>query len=111
MGTTRYDIQILQNASFSCTLRLFTDSLFTMPFDLSGYTVKSQAKETKTGTVRDLTISVEGSPVDGVITLFVPIEITAVISNGLYDVLIHKSDQVVRILQGRVVVDPGVTLR
>ncbi len=84
-------------------------------FDLTDYVPYAQMRRSYYTTQKiDISVSVVGDPKDGAIELFLPPSVTNGIRPGryVYDVEVHNPsdpDDVKRVLQGIITVDPQVT--
>lgn len=107
--TTRNDIVINQGATFSTSINLVDAA--NNPLSLAGYTAASQMKRWYTS-INSTTFTVAINATSGVIALSLPANVTANLVHGryVYDVdLVDSANVVTRIVEGMVVVNPGVT--
>lgn len=112
MKSLKYDLTILQGATFGLTVKLKQSN--GLPFDLTGYTGKGQIRETPDDPVSicDIDITFSNPRKNGQIELKIPADKTKEFNFGwgVYDVKLTSSqDEVIRILQGKVLVDKEVT--
>lgn len=111
MSAGYQDLYLEQGTTFSTNLTL--NDAYGNPYNLTGFRVASQAKRSYFSS--NVTINFASSIFDannGVITLGAAANATSNISTGtlVYDVLIQdSSNNVTRVLEGRVFIDPAVT--
>lgn len=115
MTAGKCDITIEMGATYNNTIT-YSDSDGTA-IDVSAYVPRMQVRNSieSTTTILDLNstngyITVSDGPA-GEITINVPASITAVLSpgNGVYDIEIDNSVEVIRLLQGNVYISKDVT--
>lgn len=112
MSASVYDIVIEQGSTFSLTVLLKKPNK--IPFDLTGYTGRSQIRKNHadTNVIAAFSVAVASPQKDGKVVMSLTDEQTAALAviSGVYDLELESpTGEVTRIVQGRVVVSPEVT--
>lgn len=107
-----YDLVIEQGATFSLTITLKKPNK--LPFDLTGYTGRSQIRKNYAATdvIASFSVAVPSPQKDGKVVMSLTDEQTAALAiiSGVYDLELESpTGEVTRVLQGKVVVSPEVT--
>ena len=112
MAASVYDIIIEQGATYTITVLLKKPNK--IPFNLTGYTGRSQIRKhyDDSNVIISFSVAIPSPQKDGKIVMSLTDEQTASlpIINGVYDLEIESSTgEVSRILQGKVTISPEVT--
>lgn len=113
MAASIYDLIIEQGTTFSLTIILKKPNK--IPFDLSGYTGRSQIRKNHAATdvMASFSVTVPSPQKDGKVVMSLTDEQTSSLpssSTGVYDLELESpTGEVTRILQGKVTVSPEVT--
>lgn len=104
-----YDIAIEQGATWSRVFT-YTEDDGTTPINLTGYTGRAQIRRSPMGRLlADFTVSINGAA--GEVTLSLTATQTAELyEDGVYDIELVNGATVIRLVQGKVTVNAGVTL-
>lgn len=110
MAAGTYDIQIDQGATFTKIINITSGGL---SYDLTGYVGRSQMRKkvSDTSPSGTFTVTLSGTPTDGVLTMSMSAALTTVLvpGNYIYDLELEKSGNVMRLLEGAAVVKAEVT--
>jgi hypothetical protein len=110
MATPTKNLYINQGATFSTNVQ-YTD-YFKNPISLTGYNAYSQIRTsyTSANAYANLNVSIYDSA-NGNITLSLDAANTALLNGGryLYDVVANNSNTYIRIIEGIMTVNPGIT--
>ena len=110
MATSTKNLYINQGATFSTNVQ-YTD-YFKNPISLAGYNAYSQIRTsyTSANAYANLNVSIYDSA-NGNITLSLDAANTALLNGGryLYDVVANNSNTYIRIIEGIMTVNPGIT--
>jgi hypothetical protein len=99
-----------QNSTFSAQLTIFADSRY--PLDLTLYTVHAQMKKSPTASTYTAFTCAIPNPTNGVVTLYLTDEQTALLTPGryMYDVIVEDlAGEKFRAIEGIITVTAGIT--
>lgn len=112
MPATQYDIDDMEQGSTFQLDVTITDPDTELAIDLTGYTARSQARVNYADALPAFTFDVSVPSAEGIVTMSLTDEATAVIAKGsyVYDLeLVTPSGNVVKIIKGKVKVTPEAT--
>lgn len=112
MPAAKLNLTVEQGATF--VKRLVWRDKAKRPISLSGYTAKMQIRESASSATVLFELSTANGrismPGSGVIEMTIAVADTFNVKNGVYDLMLYApSGQQIRLVEGKVVVSPGVT--
>lgn len=104
------DIIIDQGSGYTATIPVCTLNKF--PLDLTNYFGRGQIRRNYSASLAvDFRVEVQGDPTNGLIQISLTPQQTATMKAGRYvfDIEVYNEDNVIRVIEGQVTINPRVT--